>query len=117
MPFSAFLKSAAGTCPFCRQKAGILSREHQGCRRTYQAGWDEMVQLAAQAAASRTFDEKSLRLNLAEIARRSYGHGATANRVQSDLNPNPPMDRDGRGEDTGRGRGSNRRGWSGLEFG
>ena len=86
MPFSAFLKSAAGTCPFCRQKAGILSREHQGCRRTYQAGWDEMVQLAAQAAASRTFDEKSLRLNLAEIARRSYGHGATANRVQSDLN-------------------------------
>ena len=33
------------------------------------------------------------------------------------LSPNPPMDRDGRGEDTGRGRGSNRRGWSGLEFG
>ena len=57
-----------------------------GCRRTHQAGWNEMVQLAAQAAASRTFDEKSLRLNLAEIARRSYGHGATANRVQSDLN-------------------------------
>ena len=35
----------------------------------------------------------------------------------SPLSPNPPMDRDGRGEDTGRGRGSNRRGWSGLEFG
>ena len=35
----------------------------------------------------------------------------------SSLSPNPPMDRDGRGEDTGRGRGSNRRGWSGLEFG
>ena len=33
------------------------------------------------------------------------------------VSPNPPMDRDGRGEDTGRGRGSNRRGWSGLEFG
>ena len=33
------------------------------------------------------------------------------------ISPNPPMDRDGRGEDTGRGRGSNRRGWSGLEFG
>ena len=76
----------AGTCRFCNQKAGILRREHQGCRRTHQAGWNEMVQLAAQAAASRTFDEKSLRLNLAEIARRSYGHGATANRVQSDLN-------------------------------
>ena len=26
------LKSAAGTCPFCSQKAGILSREHPDCR-------------------------------------------------------------------------------------
>ena len=24
MPLSNLLKSAAGTCPFCRQKAGIL---------------------------------------------------------------------------------------------
>ena len=86
MPLSNLLKSAAGTCHFCKQKAGIISREHPECRRTHQAGWNEMVQLAAQAAASRTFDEKSLRLNLAEIARRSCGHGATANRVQSDLN-------------------------------
>ena len=86
MPLSNLLKSAAGTCPFCRQKAGILSREHTECRRTYQAGWDEMVHLAAQAAASPQFDEKSLRLNLAEIARRSFRDGATANRVQSDLN-------------------------------
>ena len=28
MPLSNLLKSAAGTCPFCNQKAGILSREH-----------------------------------------------------------------------------------------
>ena len=62
MPLSNLLKSAAGTCPFCNQKAGILSREHPEYRRTHQAGWNEMVQLAAQAAASRTFDEKSLRL-------------------------------------------------------
>ena len=41
------LKSAAGTCPFCNQKAGILSREHPECRRAHQAGWDAMVQLAA----------------------------------------------------------------------
>ena len=27
------LCSAAGTCPFCNQKAGILSREHPECRR------------------------------------------------------------------------------------
>ena len=46
MPLSNLLKSAAGTCPFCHQKAGILSREHSQCRRTYQAGWNEMVRLA-----------------------------------------------------------------------
>ena len=38
-----------------------------------------MVQLAAQAAGSRTFDKKSLRLSLTEIARRSYGDGTTVN--------------------------------------
>ena len=50
MPLSSLLKSAAGTCPFCNQMAGILSREHHECRRAHQAGWHEMVQLAAQAA-------------------------------------------------------------------
>ena len=50
MPLSSLLKSAAGTCPFCNQMAGILSREHPECRRAHQAGWHEMVQLAAQAA-------------------------------------------------------------------
>ena len=28
MPLSNLLKSGAGTCPFCHQKPGILSREH-----------------------------------------------------------------------------------------
>ena len=73
MSLTSLLKSAAGTCPFCHQKAGILSREHPECRRAHQAGWHEMVQLAADAAGSRDFDEKSLRLTLPEIARRSYG--------------------------------------------
>ena len=73
MQLSNLLKSAAGTCPFCNQKAGIFSREHPECRRAHQAGWHEMVQLAAQAAASPQFDEKALRLSLAEIARRSCG--------------------------------------------
>ena len=81
MPLSTFLQSVADTCPFCRQKAGILSREHPECRRTYQAGWNEMVHLAAQAAAPRDFDEKSLRLSLAEIARRSYGDDDTINQA------------------------------------
>ena len=58
MPLSSLLKSAAG----------ILSREHPDRRRTYQAGWNEMVRLAGAAAASHTFDVKSLRLSLAETA-------------------------------------------------
>ena len=46
-----------------------------------QPGWNEMVHLAADAAASNTFDEKTLRLSLAEIARRSFGDGATVNQA------------------------------------
>ena len=81
MPLSNLLKSAAGTCPFCRQKAGILSREHQGCRRTFQAGWNEMVHLAADAAKSHEFHANSLRISLAEIARWSYGDTSTVARA------------------------------------
>ena len=47
MGLSSILKSAAGTRPFCHQKAVILSRKHPGCRRTYQAGWNETINLAA----------------------------------------------------------------------
>ena len=47
MPFSSPLKPAASTCPFYNKKASILSHEHPDCRRTYTAGWDEMVTLAA----------------------------------------------------------------------
>ena len=73
MPLSNLLKSAAGTCPFCNQNADILSREHPDCRRTYQAGWNEMVRLAGSAARSHEFNPNSLRVSLAEIARRSFG--------------------------------------------
>ena len=81
MPISNILKSAAGTCPFCNQKAGILSREHPECRRTFQAGWNEMVELAAHAAKSHEFHVNSLRVSLAEIARRSYGDASTVARA------------------------------------
>ena len=81
MPLSNLLKSAAGTCPFCNQKAGILSREHPRCRRTFQVGWDEMVELALDAAKSREFHANSLRVALAEIARRSYGDASTVSRA------------------------------------
>ena len=53
MHLSNLLKSAAGTCPFCNQKASILSREHPQCRRTFQAGWNEMVRLARDSVRIR----------------------------------------------------------------
>ena len=81
MPLSNLLKSAAGTCPFCNQKAGILSREHPDHRRTFQAGWNEMVRLAAHAARSHQFNPNSLQVSLAEIAKRSFGDGSTVNQT------------------------------------
>ena len=81
MPLSNLLKSAAGTCPFCRQKAGIMSREHPECHKTFQAGWNEMVGLAADAARSHEFHANSLQVSLAEITRRSFGDGSTVNQA------------------------------------
>ena len=81
MPLSNLLKSAAGTCPFCNQKAGILSREHPECRRAHQAGWNEMVRLAADAAGSHEFNPNYLQVSLTEIARRSYGNASTVTRA------------------------------------
>ena len=79
--FSNLLKSAAGICPFCHQKAGILSREHSQCRRTYGAGWKEMIHLAAEAAELHEFHGNSLRVSLTAIARRSYGDASTVGRA------------------------------------
>ena len=79
--FSNILNSAAETCPFCRQKAGILASTDRDCQETFQTGWTEMVNLAAEAARTHNFDEKPLRLTLAEIARKSYGDGTTANQA------------------------------------
>ena len=81
MPLSNLLKSAAGTCPLCHQKAGIISREHPECRRAHQAGWNEMVKLAAQAADSPDFDEGHLRLTLSAVAKISYGNADTVSQA------------------------------------
>ena len=81
MSLSSLLESATGTCPFCNQKAGILSRSHPQCRRTFQAGWNEMLRLAGGAARSHEFNPNSLQVSLAEIARRSYGNGSTVARA------------------------------------
>ena len=79
MPLSNLLHAATGTCPFCKQKAGIVARAHRDCQETFQSGWTEMVTIAADAARTHQFDEKTLRLTLAEIAPRSHGDGATVN--------------------------------------
>ena len=50
MSLSNLLKSAAGTCRFCGQKAGVISCEHGQCRRTYDTGFRGMVTLAGDTA-------------------------------------------------------------------
>ena len=84
MPLSNLLKCAAGTCWYCGQKAGVLNRDHPDCRRTFDTGFQEMVNLAAEAARAHSFDEKALRLSLAEIARRPYVNGATVNQARGE---------------------------------
>ena len=81
MPLSNLLHAAAGTCPHCGQKASIIARAHRDCQETFQVGWTEMVNLAAEATRTHQFDEKTGRLSLAEIAGRSYGNGTTANQA------------------------------------
>ena len=51
------------------------------CRRTHQAGWDEMVRLAHGAAGSHEFNPNSLRVSLTEIAKRSFGDASTVARA------------------------------------
>ena len=79
MPVSNLLKSASGTCQYCGDRAEVLTQDHPECRRTHQHGWDRMVQIAADAARTHSFDEKSLRLSLAEIAHNCHGDGPTVN--------------------------------------
>ena len=79
MPFSNLMRSAAGTCRYCGNKAGVLTRGHLECRRISDVGWIRMVTLATDAAKTHQFNELDLRLSLAEIARNSYGDGTTVN--------------------------------------
>ena len=55
MPLPNLLHAAAGTCPHCGQKAGIIARAHRGCQETFQAGWTEMVAIATDAAKPQSF--------------------------------------------------------------
>ena len=71
MPITRFIQSLSGTCRYCGQKTGLLKRDHRECRQTHQTGYQEMVQLAAQAASAHTLNEAALRQTLGAIAQRS----------------------------------------------
>ena len=65
MPFSSISKPATGTCRYCRRTASIIARAHRDCQENFQTGWTEMLAIAAGAARTYQFDEKTLRLTLA----------------------------------------------------
>ena len=81
MPIAQILQSLKGACRFCRQQASLLQQDHPECIRTHQAGWQEMVQLAAQAASAHTFNEAALRQTLGAIANRSRATGEDIDRA------------------------------------
>ncbi len=64
-----------GDCRYCGKKAGLLRSAHRECREASDAGWSEMVDEAARAAASRGFSQTQLRLDLLAIAQRSFFDG------------------------------------------
>ena len=60
------------TCRYCNQNTGFLNKQHGQCRDLlHTSGYQEMVQLAAQAASAHTFNEAALRHTLRAIAQRS----------------------------------------------
>ena len=60
-----------GTCRYCNQSAGFLRSQHSQCRDLHAEGVREMVQLAAQAAGTASFNETALRNSLQAIASRA----------------------------------------------
>ena len=81
MPITRFLQSMSSTCRHCGQPAGIFQNRHPQCRQIHQAGFQEMVQLAAQAASAHTFNEAALRQTLGAIANRSRATGEDIDRA------------------------------------
>ena len=76
------LQFLSSTCRHCGQQTGLLRRTHPECQQTHQAGFQEMLQIAAQAASAHTFNEAALRQTLGAIAQRSH---ATAEDIEQAL--------------------------------
>ena len=68
-----------GDCRYCGEKARFLRSVHRECQEMRDRGWEEMVAVAAQAAGSLNFSQTQLRLDLLQIAQRSYYDGEGIN--------------------------------------
>ena len=61
-----------GQCSYCGEKAGFFKSQHKACRSRYSYGFQQMVDMAAEAATRSDFNETTLRSSLAGIASQSY---------------------------------------------
>ena len=71
MTLARILQSLNSNCRYCGQQTGLFQRDHPECRQVHEYGFQEMIQLAAQAAAAHSFNEAALRQTLQAIAQRS----------------------------------------------
>ena len=68
-----------GDCRHCGKKAGIFRSVHGDCRKIHEAGWEEMVAVAARTAGSPGFSQTQLRLDLLTVAQRTFFDGEGIN--------------------------------------
>ena len=61
-----------GQCSYCGEKAGFFKNQHKACRSRYSYGFQQMVDMDAEAATRSDFNEATLRSSLAGIANQSY---------------------------------------------
>ena len=70
-----------GTCRYYGQNASFLRKRHTQCRKLNASGFQEMIQLAAQAASTHSFNETALRQTLQIIAQHSHATGEDIDRA------------------------------------
>ena len=61
-----------GQCRYCGESAGIFRNQHKACGSRHSYGFQQMVDMAAEAATRSDFNEATLRSSLAGIANQSY---------------------------------------------
>ena len=61
-----------GQCSYCGEKAGLFRSQHKACGSRHSYGFQQMVDMAAEAATRSDFNEATLRSSLAGIAKQSY---------------------------------------------